>query len=296
MTAALLRQQCALWIFPGEEHWAYRAPVRSLVAIYDLMHRYERRFPEVAQGGQFRNRERNLHRLARWARGFLVDSELGRQQLAESYSIDPARVHILPFCAPRHIENPGDAPDLAERYALPPKFLFYPAQLWEHKNHKSLVQAAARLREQFPDLALVFAGRANNADDSTRALVRELGLSKRVRFLGEVPDADLRGLYRRARALVMPTFFGPTNIPPLEAFALGCPVAASNIYAMPEQLGEAALLFDPSSLDEITDAMARLWSDDALCAELIRRGRAQSERWTPRHFAARLQEIVEKVS
>ena len=83
--------------------------------------------------------------------------------------------------------------------------------------------------------------------------------------------------YRRARAMVMPTFFGPTNIPPLEAFALGCPVAVSNIYGIPEQVGDAALLFDPNSVEEIADCIERLWQDDALCASLISKGHARTE-------------------
>jgi glycosyltransferase involved in cell wall biosynthesis len=72
--------------------------------------------------------------------------------------------------------------------------------------------------------------------------------------------------------MVMPTFFGPTNIPPLEAFATGCPAAVSNIYGMPEQIGEAALFFDPVSDAEISGALLRLWTDDALCEELSARG------------------------
>ena len=77
--------------------------------------------------------------------------------------------------------------------------------------------------------------------------------------------------------------------------ALGCPVAASNIYAMPEQLGDAALLFDPASVDEIGAAMQRLWTDDALCADLAAKGLAQSARWTQLEFADRLRDIIRSV-
>ena len=92
--------------------------------------------------------------------------------------------------------------------------------------------------------------------------------------------------------LVMPTYYGPTNIPPIEAFVLGCPVATSNIYAMPEQLGNAALLFNPNSVQEIASTIERLWTDEKLRHELIKRGKMWTKNWGQRQFNQRLWEIV----
>jgi glycosyltransferase involved in cell wall biosynthesis len=114
--------------------------------------------------------------------------------------------------------------------------------------------------------------------------------------MGYVPDSDMAGFYRRARALVMLTYFGPINIPPLEAFAAGCPVATSCIYGIPEQLDNAALLFDPRSLEQIHDCMVRLWRDDALCADLAQRGKEHSKQWGPAQFGARFREIIEELA
>ena len=90
----------------------------------------------------------------------------------------------------------------------------------------------------------------------------------------------------------MPTFFGPTNIPQLEAFALGCPVATSRIYGIPEQVGNAAMLFDPTSISEIQTCLVKLWTDDGLCAELVSRGTAHAAKWGPPQFQERFREIV----
>jgi len=87
--------------------------------------------------------------------------------------------------------------------------------------------------------------------------------------------------------------FGPTNIPPLEAMAVGCPVAVSGIYAMPEQLGDAAVYFDPLSVEEIAHAIQRLWDDNALWDELAKRGLLRSNQWTQAHFNERLQAIID---
>ncbi len=101
-------------------------------------------------------------------------------------------------------------------------------------------------------------GSQKNAYPAVVTMVRDLGLVDDVLFLGYVPDADIPELYRRARALVSPGYFGPTSIPPLEAFIVGCPVAASDVYATREQLGDAALLFEPEAVDQIADCIRRL--------------------------------------
>jgi len=119
-----------------------------------------------------------------------------------------------------------------DRYRLPEKFILYPARFWEHKNHRSLIEAVRLLKQTIPDLKLVLAGSQQNAYAASVELVRRYDLMDDVLFLGHIPDDDMPELYRRARAMVMPTFYGPTNIPPLEAFVAGCPVAVSAVYGM----------------------------------------------------------------
>jgi glycosyltransferase involved in cell wall biosynthesis len=139
----------------------------------------------------------------------------------------------------------------------------------------------------------VFAGSPKNAYQRVVQVTSELGLKDRVTFLGYVPDTVVPLLYRLARALIYPTFFGPTNIPPLEAFSFDCPVACSGIYAILEQVGDAALLFDPGSVDQIADAVLRLWQDDELCASLVEKGRRRATVWTHEKRAVEFREIIE---
>jgi glycosyltransferase involved in cell wall biosynthesis len=295
VSGQLLGQHCHLWIFPSEDSWAYQIRLPALAAIHDLMHRYERRFPEVSAHGEYERREKDYINICRWAAGVLVDSEVGKKLLVESYGINPGSVHVLPYVAPKHIYDQDHEGTSLSSYRLPEKFFFYPAQFWEHKNHQSLMRAIALLQDKHPDIQMVFTGSPKNAYESVRALVENLGLQDKVHFLGYVPDAVMAKIYRRARALVMPTFCGFTDIPPLEASALGCPVGLSDIYGMREQMGDAALYFDPSSLPEIARVMEMLWTDDALCRDLSRRGLIRAGQWTPAHFNERLKSIVEKI-
>lgn len=273
LARAMLKEHCDLWIFPSQDAYAYLMPVPALAAVHDLMHRYETRFPEVGENAEYARREYHYQNTCQWAKGILVDSTLGRQHAVDSYRIDSKACHVLPYIANRHIETIQPSQDFDKKYQLPAKYLFYPAQFWQHKNHENLLKALAKCRKEIPDMQLVLVGSPKNHYDKVKALIAELKLEKAVHILGLVDEQDMPELYRRARALVMPTFFGPTNIPPLEAFALGCPVAISGIYGMKEQLGDAAIFFDPELVSEIAECLKQLWQDDALCEKLTVNGR-----------------------
>lgn len=289
---AFIRAKCDLWIFPSQDPWSYLAPVPALATIHDLMHRYERRFPEVGNRKEFDWREWHYTNTCRWSQGVLVDSEVGKLQVKESYDVSLSKVHVLPYLAPAYLHEEGESEDSLTDYHLPEKYIFYPAQFWEHKNHKRLFQAIALLKSRLPDIKLVCVGAPKNAYVSTCRMVEQLELKDQVFILGYVSDADMTGLYRRARAMIMPTFFGPTNIPPLESMSLGCPTAVSNIYGMPEQTKGAALLFDPESIDDIASVIATLWGDDELCLSLVARGYQVCNEWNKSDFNQRLESII----
>lgn len=295
LSRRLIREKCDLWIFPAEDTVTYQIDVPALCTIYDLMHRYESRFPEVGAYGRARRRDRHYREICKYAKGILVDSTIGKQHLMESYGVSENMVHELPYVAPPYMYSCQEDEAFDSRYQLPSKFIFYPAQFWEHKNHKRLVEAVARLKPKHPDIRLVLVGSKKNAYQSVVQLTENLGLNEQIVFLGYVPDEDMSGIYRRARALIMPTFFGPTNIPPLEALCTGCPVAVSDIYGMPEQVGDAALLFDPSSTEQIAHSIEMLWCGDALCDDLRSKGLRQAHLWKQEQFDERLENIISNV-
>ncbi len=288
----LVGEDCDLWICPAHERWTFRAPIKALGTVHDLMHRFEPQFPEVSANGQYEQREFHFRETCRWAAGVLVDSETGKRQLCDAYDMSPAKVFVLPYVPPGYIYAGQDVTPGERHEALPAKFLFYPAQFWMHKNHMTLFDALTRVKANHPEVRLVLVGAPHNGYDQARRRVVELGLEDNVVFLGYVRDGEMSALYRRARALIMPSFFGPTNIPQLEAFVAGCPVAVAGVYGVPEQVGDAALLFDPKSAQEMADCMERLWTDDILCQTLSDRGRARAATWGPEHFRERFRGIV----
>lgn len=287
-----VQKKCDLWVFPSQDIWSYSLPVPTLGTTHDLMHRYEKQFPESSSPKEYNFREKHYSRMCNKAEGVLVDSKLGKQQLIESYHISKSKVHVLPFVAPKYLYETTNSIDL--NFNLPPKYLFYPAQFWEHKNHKALVRAISLLITKLPDLKMVFIGSPNNGYASLINLIEKLELQDVFIFLDQVPDEQMKELYTKARALIMPTFFGPTNIPPLEAFVCGCPVAISNVYAMPEQVGNAGLLFNPNSDTEISDTIYKLWTDDGITQDLIKGGYQKINEWGQKQFNQRLLDIIMK--
>src|SRR5439155_21798789 len=122
---------------------------------------------------------------------------------------------------------------------------------------------------------------------------RELGVADRVHVLGFVAEDDLAALYRGAHALLYLSFFGPENLPPLEALALRCPVVCADVPGMSLQLGDAVLFVSPVDPGAIAAGVRRL-EDVALRAELTARGRRLAEHRSPRDYVTRvLEELSE---
>lgn len=295
---ALRREHIEACIYPCADKISFMMDTPAIVSVFDLMHRYLTEFPEISAPEIYKSRERSYTNIARYARMIFVDSDVGRQQMIECYKEQAAdlsgRVYPLPFIAPDYVyESAGKPaypkPDVFENY------IFYPAQFWKHKNHGRLLEAVARLKKEGVCVNLVCSGTGKNGYENTCRQIQELHLEDQVKILGYVSNKEMVALYQHARALVMPTFGGPTNIPQLEAFVLGCPVATSRIFGIPEQVGDAALLFDPADVNEIADCVKRLWQDDALCDSLIRAGHERAARWGEQQFAQRLYEYLEEL-
>lgn len=292
---SFINEKCDLWIFPSQDIWSYCLPVKTMVTVHDLMHRYEKRFPEAASKQMFNIRERHYSRISKYAKSILVDSKIGKDQMIESYGTDSKKVHILPYIPPEYIFENDKNIDIHQLYGLPKKYFFYPAQFWSHKNHIALIEATSIIKKQYPDIYFVFAGSKKNGYESVIESIGKLNVSNSIKILDYVPNDHMPDLYRSARGMIMPTFYGPTNIPSLEAMALKCPVAVSNIYAMPEQIGEAGLLFDPNSIDEIVSIMKKLWTNDALVKKLQELGYQKSKNWQQAHFNRKFLDILKQV-
>jgi glycosyltransferase involved in cell wall biosynthesis len=185
--------------------------------------------------------------------------------------------------------------EVRQKYRLPSRYLFYPAQFWPHKNHLNLLKAFHLIEKKYPDLQLVLSGSKQNSQSSILNKVHELGLEGRVRILGYVDYADLAALYSLSEMLVMPTLFESVSIPIYEAFAQGVTVCSSNVVALPEQVGDAGLLFDPLNPVDIANSIQKILDDSSLAEKLRKLGRARIQSLTPEIYSAQLSSLVDRV-
>ena len=255
--------------------------------VHDLMHRYEAQYEEIRSTYEWR--ENYFSCEARISDVVLVDSQMGKKQYRECYYKRRGhfpQIKILPFAV-------SDYKDAIEEYIETPiKYIFYPAQFWEHKNHNNLLKAIKILRERIPDIYLILVGSERNSMRKVRRMIQENSLTNHVSILGFISDEQIKYLYRHAVALVMPTYFGPTNIPPLEAMELGCPVIVSNKYAMCEQVGDAGLLCDPDSPEDIANCIMQVWGNEEKRKDMIVKGYEQCRKWTRKDFKRLVAKIV----
>ena len=256
--------------------------------LWDLQHRNNPWFPEVSAGGEWEMREAHYSLGLRRASLIYASTEQGRDEIVSYYQVPAGRIKVLRFPTPRFaLASAGEPPEpeALRRLRVPKDYLLYPAQFWPHKNHVVVLEACKLIRERTGwDLSVVFVGWDHGNRDYLQGYARKLGLEQSVLFLGFVEQAELIQLYKGAFSLAFASFCGPDNLPPLEAFALGCPVVAAAAPGVREQLGEAALFFPPADEQSLADQLLSL-RDPPTRARLIALGRERARACTWEDYA-----------
>jgi alpha-1,3-rhamnosyl/mannosyltransferase len=254
-------------------------PRRSALTIHDLRSMAGTSVLGPAQAAYLRAA---VPRSVRAARVVMTPTEFVRRNVIDRFSIDPARVAVV--SAPAPVVAPST--DAALRPEAP--YFLYPAITSRHKNHRTLLEAFAKVTAGRPDVRLVLTGAPGNAEADVRSDIGRLGLEGRVIRAGRLGDPAFERMLVDATGLVYPSTYEGFGLPLTEAMAVGCPVVASTATALPEVVGDAGLLVDPHDVGGWTDAMVRLLDDDELRATLIAAGRVRVAPLTPAETADRL--------
>jgi glycosyltransferase involved in cell wall biosynthesis len=264
---------------------------RPIVTIYDVIGR-------VVPGALPAPRSRLFFELAirlslRGAVQIITSSSATKRDLIDEYGVGPERINVISLAADRSfVPQPAAViRALRERYALPPRYLLYFGSNKPHKNQASLVRAFAQVQTDVP---LVIAGAWDQRFGEPKQMVEELNLGERVRFIHDVPAADVPALLSGALAFVFPSRYEGFGLPPLEAMACGTPVIASNSSSLPEVVGAAGLLVEPE-VAPLAEAIQRLVDDPALREDLAARGLERAQRFTWAETARRTIAVYQQV-
>jgi glycosyltransferase involved in cell wall biosynthesis len=271
--------------------------VPSVYNPHDFQHLH---YPDLFSRRTRRKRNITYRAFCSQAKVVAVTASGVKRDLVERLRVPEPKVHVIPW-APVLEQYPEPSPaDLAAakaKFSLPSEFALYPAQTWAHKNHIGLLEALALLRyEMGVVVPLVCTGRRSEFFPTIARRASELLVADQIIWLDFINPSELFALYKLSQCVIVPTKFEAASGPLWEAFFAGVPAACSNVTSLPEQAGDAALLFDPDDREAMAHVTRRLWTDEALRATLVERGRARVADFTwaqtARRFRARYRQIA----
>jgi len=250
-----------------------------IFTVLDLCHLDYPEFPEIRKNREFEKREFLFKSALPKAVAVVVDSELGKKKVARRYHADEERIFAIPFSqAPEtnltEEQYKNNFIDIKKKYNLKTDYVFYPAQFWAHKNHVYLLHGLLEFEKRYGyRLGAIFSGGDRGGNQKfVKRIAEELKIADRVIFAGFVANEEIPYLYRQSVALVMPTYFGPTNLPPLEAFKLGVPVCYSDLPGLRDQVGDAAMLMDLNDPGSLANNLNDLLTHPEVRKTLIEKG------------------------
>jgi glycosyltransferase involved in cell wall biosynthesis len=232
----------------------------------------------------------------RRATRIIAVSEQTKRDIVEAYAIPAGKITVIyeaaaPGFQPQSAENVASARD---RYQLPERYLLSVGTVEPRKNLGRVLTAFERLRAEGLVDAFVIVGKRGWLYDDFFAQLERSPAKQAVIFPGWVEDADLPAIYAGASTVAFPSEFEGFGLPALEGMACGAPVVCSNTSSLPEIAGDAALLIDPTSADEIAAALRRVLTEPALAEELRRRGHAQAARFSWERAARETAQVYEQ--
>lgn len=262
---------CEVIHFPTQEFVVCALP--TVFNPIDLQHRH---YPQFFTPRQIAKRETILRAGCQFAHKVVTNSNWIRTDVITQYGVPSEKTLAIPIAPPTlSFPTPTDADRVRvrEKYALPATFAYYPAMTWAHKNHERLLEALARLRDSHGlVINLICTGKLTDHWPHLQQAIQRLRLEPQVRFLGLVPHEDLRPIYGLAQFVVIPTLFEAASGPLFETWVEGTPACCSSVTSLPEQAGDAALIFDPFSVESIADAAAKLATSPELRETLRQNG------------------------
>jgi len=266
-----------IYFINASQYTQYLESMNFMINIPDLAHRKSLEFPEVRNSSEFEIRERVYKNFLPKAYAVITNSEIIKQDLIKYYRLDEDRVKIIHHQPSQQVKNFKYSlefeKNIKQKYNLSNKYIFYPAQYWPHKNHIYILDAIEKLNY---DLNINFHAIFCGSDKGNLKYLKDYSFKKKIndkiKFLNFIDEKDLPYLYKLSEVLVMPSYFGPTNIPPLEAFKLKVPVIYSDIPSFKKEFGDAVYYVDLDNPNSLAEAIKKIYETTELKEKLIKSG------------------------
>jgi glycosyltransferase involved in cell wall biosynthesis len=274
-----------LLIFP------YFAPEAAIVDVPYIITPHDRR----AFQSKYAILRALYKRIIKNAESIVVESLEVKQDLLKFSKINDQKI-ITIVCPPpleKNAKNTNNLESLVTMYSIPSSFLIYPAHIIPSKNQHNLLYALAKIKSHYGlnmGLVCTFMCKDQEYYLKIKKIMQEQKLD--VVLLERIPYEDVISLYSKAKALVMPTLLESVSMPIWEAFNLGCPVVCSSASNLPDQVGDAALIFDPYDIDNMAAQIYQVIANDDLREELAQRGRLRVEELTLEKYSKKWERTI----
>jgi len=287
----------ALIICPYVTPNLFLFPHSSIINPQDFRHEYEKKLTFNPFKNLARVIDRYLYSSLLKNSFVIVDSDHNRQDLYKFYPYvnECAVIPSLPDL--EEIDRIWKEYEIVyirikDKYDIHQKYLYYPSHLIPYNNHLNLLEAIYLIEQKYKTkIYVLLSGGNDTLKVSILKKVEKYNLE--VRYLGYLLYPEVLTLLLKAKALIFPSFIGP-SISIWEAFYLGVPVCCSNIYAFQEQVGDAGLLFDPFNVEDMAEKIYRIWIDENMRKELVKRGYDRIKNLTLENYAKQWERVIEE--
>ncbi|HKJ78162.1 MAG TPA: glycosyltransferase family 1 protein [Prolixibacteraceae bacterium] len=260
----------------------HNTDVPSVVTIHDLVFM---RYPDFYKPVDRNIYYRKVKYACQSATRIVAISNQTKEDIIHYFKVPPEKIELVyQAVGPVYFEK-QDTSALLEKYELPEKFMLCVGTIEHRKNQLTLLKAIKAKKIEMP---VVFVGRPTLYATELVKFISENNMDNQVKFLSQIPENELAGLYQIAEASVYISLFEGFGLPVIEAMACGCPVLTSNVSCLPETAGEAALLCDPLDEKDIGKKLSELLENEETKKSLIEKGKERSMLFHPENYSKKL--------
>jgi glycosyltransferase involved in cell wall biosynthesis len=267
----------------------HKNSVPSVVTIHDLIFM---RYP-----GFYKPIDRNIYyRKVKYACAvatkILAISNQTKEDIVTFFNSDPEKIEVVHQSVSPKFYEIQNAKKLLGKYELPEKFVLSVGTIEARKNQLSLLKA---VHSEKIKTSVVFVGTPTLYSSELLKFISDNRMEEQVKFLSNIPKKDLAGLYQLATASVYISIFEGFGLPVIESMASGCPVITSNVSCLPETAGGAAVLCNPSNMEEIGSALKTLIENDAEREKYIAKGYERAKQFHPAYFSEKMISLYSRI-
>lgn len=252
----LLTKKVDLIIFPAPSNLQYAIiKIKFISTIFDLCHLEHKNFPEISKK-EFQIREKYINYISSKVEAIITNSTILQKKITKKYDFQKKKIFIIPFNPIKKI--------FKRKKTFKIKYFFYPANFWKHKNHEIIIKATKLLvNNNFKNFKCVFSGSDKGHLNEITKLINYNNLNKFFEIKKFVSDNHLANLYTNCSAVIMTSHFGPTNLPPLEAFTYKKPLIYNKKFS--KEISERnCLMIDVNNKSDLSQAMSKILKDNYL--------------------------------